>query len=237
MNAWIEELSTGLLRSPDADAAFALVLNSARKLGFDYCAYGLRLPLPVSKPRVFLLNNYLPEWGRQYEDAGYLAIDPTVLHGRRSQAPIVWTDALFANAREMWDAARSFGLTVGWAQSSFDANGVVGMLTLARSGEAMTESELRDGEPNMRYLVSASHYALSRALSSDMHEGPAVLLTARETEILKWLADGMTSKEVSDLLHISFDTVNFHVKNAITKLGAANKTGAVARAILLGLLG
>ena len=35
---------------------------------------------------------------------------------------------------------------------------------------------------------------------------------------------------------ISENTINFHMKNAITKLGAANKTAAVVRAAMRGLL-
>lgn len=237
MDAWVEELSTSLLRSVDKDTAFTQILEAAKSLGFEYCAYGLRLPFPIAKPKFFLVNTYPAAWCRQYEEAGYLAIDPTVLHGRRTQTPLVWSDALFVNTPELWDGARSFGLAVGWAQSSFDVDGAVGMLTLARSNEPMAANELQANEAKMSYLANASHHILSRAFSSETDRIFLAPLTVRETEILKWLADGKTSREVSGVLHISFDTVNFHVKNAITKLGATNKTAAVARAILRGLLG
>ena len=61
-------------------------------------------------------------------------------------------------------------------------------------------------------------------------------LTNREIEILKWTADGKTTQETSDILRISIDTVNFHVKNAISKLKSANRTAAVVQAAMLGLL-
>ena len=50
-------------------------------------------------------------------------------------------------------------------------------------------------------------------------------------------ADGKTTQETSDILRISIDTVNYHVKNAISKLRSANKTAATVRAAMLGLLG
>jgi len=61
-------------------------------------------------------------------------------------------------------------------------------------------------------------------------------LTAREVEVLKWTADGKTSGEVSEILCVSENTVNFHVKNAVAKLRTANKTAAVVKAAMLGLL-
>lgn len=61
-------------------------------------------------------------------------------------------------------------------------------------------------------------------------------LTDREIEVLKWSSYGKTSREVSEILIISVNTVNFHVKNAMMKLETANKTATVARASMLGLL-
>ena len=61
-------------------------------------------------------------------------------------------------------------------------------------------------------------------------------LTNREIEVLKWASYGKTSREISEILIISVNTVNFHVKNAMMKLETANKTATVARASMLGLL-
>jgi LuxR family transcriptional regulator len=54
--------------------------------------------------------------------------------------------------------------------------------------------------------------------------------------VLKWTGDGKTSSEISEILVLSTDTVNFHLKNAISKLGVANKTAAVVCAAMLGML-
>jgi LuxR family transcriptional regulator len=53
---------------------------------------------------------------------------------------------------------------------------------------------------------------------------------------LRWTADGKTSSEVGEILYISERTVNFHVNNALIKLGAANKTAGVIKAAALGFL-
>ncbi|GAB3353599.1 helix-turn-helix domain-containing protein [Lysobacter tyrosinilyticus] len=61
-------------------------------------------------------------------------------------------------------------------------------------------------------------------------------LSAREVEVLRWTAEGKTASEISQIVNISERTVNFHINNAMMKLDAANKTAAVVRAVVLGLL-
>ncbi|MCE0767951.1 helix-turn-helix transcriptional regulator, partial [Pseudonocardia kujensis] len=61
-------------------------------------------------------------------------------------------------------------------------------------------------------------------------------LTARETEILSLLADGRPNRAIAEELVISVDTVKRHVTHVLDKLAATNRTEAVARARVLGLL-
>ena len=61
-------------------------------------------------------------------------------------------------------------------------------------------------------------------------------LTERERDVLKLIASGKSSKEIARHLRISIGGVNFHILNAMKKLGAATRAHAVARAIFLGLL-
>jgi DNA-binding CsgD family transcriptional regulator len=62
------------------------------------------------------------------------------------------------------------------------------------------------------------------------------VLSPREREVLEWTACGKTSEEISCILELSVSAVNFHLKNLVFKLQCCNKTAAVARAALLGLL-
>lgn len=61
-------------------------------------------------------------------------------------------------------------------------------------------------------------------------------LTKREIEILNLVAQGYTSKEISETLFISFDTAETHRRNIITKLKAKNIANAVAIAMKSGIL-
>jgi LuxR family transcriptional regulator len=72
----------------------------------------------------------------------------------------------------------------------------------------------------------------ARARHGDM-KGP---LTRRELECLTWAARGKTTSEIADLLHLSAETVEFHLSNAMVKLGARNRPHAVAIACVRGVI-
>ncbi len=61
-------------------------------------------------------------------------------------------------------------------------------------------------------------------------------LTPRELEVLAWVAQGHPNKEIAERLAISQRTVKFHVSSIMGKLGAANRTEAVALAVQHGLI-
>ena len=61
-------------------------------------------------------------------------------------------------------------------------------------------------------------------------------LTAREFDVLAHLAEGLPNKAIAAALGISDQTVKFHVAAIIAKLGAANRTDAVRRAVRRGLV-
>jgi DNA-binding NarL/FixJ family response regulator len=56
-------------------------------------------------------------------------------------------------------------------------------------------------------------------------------LTAREVEVLQLLAFGHTNRDIADRLFISPDTVKTHLEHIFDKLGASDRTAAVAEAL------
>lgn len=62
------------------------------------------------------------------------------------------------------------------------------------------------------------------------------VLTNREVEILKLIADGCSNKLVADRLRISEDTVKGHVRNVLHRLKENDRTHAVAIALHRGFL-
>lgn len=61
-------------------------------------------------------------------------------------------------------------------------------------------------------------------------------LTVREHEVLRLVATGKTNQQIGVLLAVSTRTAKAHIERVIGRLGVANRTEAVARAISLGIL-
>ena len=76
-----------------------------------------------------------------------------------------------------------------------------------------------------------------RSLDVASDDGPPVEpLTGRETQVLELLAEGLPNKAIAVELGISDQTVKFHVASIGGKLGVANRTEAVRRALRRGLI-
>ncbi|QDV10893.1 Response regulator protein VraR [Rosistilla oblonga] len=96
-------------------------------------------------------------------------------------------------------------------------------LTRAASGE----------EPSSDSLLRK----IGESMSRSGKEAPPmdVPLTAREVQVLRHVALGLSNKEIGCSLNISVETVKEHVQNILRKLNAADRTDAAVRAVKMGL--
>jgi DNA-binding CsgD family transcriptional regulator len=76
----------------------------------------------------------------------------------------------------------------------------------------------------------------ARRTDSDRLEVPDEPLTPREHDVLELVAEGLSNKAIGARLGISDQTVKFHVASICGKLGVANRTEAVRRALRRGLI-
>ena len=60
-------------------------------------------------------------------------------------------------------------------------------------------------------------------------------LSEREKEMLRWVVEGLTNRQIADRTGITERTVNFHMNNAMGKLNVDNRAAAV-RAVVLGVV-
>jgi LuxR family transcriptional regulator len=231
-----QETLHGFAAAKTEAALLELLARAAKDLGFEYCALGMRAPLPLSNPRTVMFSNYPEAWQQRYQSEQYLRVDPTVAQGLASTRPMLWSEALFASSRPLWEDARAHGLQVGWAQPTHDLKGVASLLTFARAGDPVGRSEFQANAQKMHWLAHAAHAALANILAARPDGLGAVKLTEREVEVLRWAADGKTASESAEILAISERTVIFHIDNALRKLGAANKTAGVLKAAMLRLI-
>ena len=87
----------------------------------------------------------------------------------------------------------------------------------------------------------ALHPSVARKLMKEIKEpqqsrpGKGEMLTPREVEILQYLAQGLSNREIAETLTVSTRTVTTHVRNILDKLHLANRTQAALYAIEQGI--
>ncbi|WP_310451527.1 LuxR family transcriptional regulator [Sulfuritalea sp.] len=206
----------------------------ARSLGFEHSAYLIGVPGRGVGWRFVMTSNFPRPWQERYLKHGYHAIDPTIEHAKTSVLPLIWSSALFdqALARD----ARELGFNHGWTQPLRASNGKFGALTLARSQGAISADELEAKLPMMQWLAQVVHARLFREFLARQRNESSTRLSERELEVLRLASEGGTAGDIAELTGVGERTVNFHIANIISKLGATNKTHAVTLAMRLGLL-
>lgn len=65
---------------------------------------------------------------------------------------------------------------------------------------------------------------------------PQIALTAREVEVLSYVAQGLANRDIAERLGTASGTIKMHVQNILEKLGAADRTHAVMIAVRRGIL-
>ena len=108
---------------------------------------------------------------------------------------------------------------------------------------AAQRTDRGEGWVPIGYLARLNRAFDTAAVRSDPRRGsvtaaPGIVepLTSRELEVLQMLAVGQSNQAIADEFVVTLDTVKKHVSHVLGKLGAANRTEAVARARELGLI-
>jgi DNA-binding CsgD family transcriptional regulator len=96
-------------------------------------------------------------------------------------------------------------------------------------------SEAMPGEPEASSGEHLRHFDEAPAPSMRRPNDQANL-TVREREVLTWISLGKSAWEIGEILGIAKRTVDEHAQTAARKLGAANRTQAVAIAVRDGLI-
>ena len=238
MLEWIPLTISEIQSCEDLSKLKAIMIKIQKKLEYDFILYSIHISSSFKESSINYIGNFPSKWIQRYEEQDYSSIDPTVKHCISSNTPICWydfyshKDTLVTN---FFNEASQFGL-LGGVSIGFRINsGEVGILSLSKK-EILREEDSSYclAVMYMSSLQPYIHNALKIILSKENEKD--LYLTKRELECLSWIAEGKTSCEISSILKISENTVIFHIKNIIEKLEVSNRTQAISKAILLGLI-
>lgn len=114
-------------------------------------------------------------------------------------------------------------------------------LEVTGKGSIWLALSILDISPNQKNLDEVTvcellNFKTGKTIPFSSPEQTTLTLTKREIEVLKFVKDGLLSKEISNKLSISIHTVNTHRQRVLDKLGANNSMEAVTLASKLGII-
>lgn len=223
------------LKSDSQIADYAL--KKIDQYGFEYFHFRLIPRFGNALTNSKVITNYPNELIKRNEVNNLAFKNPIISHCQASISPIIWEEELFHESSILWEDKQTFGLRHGCSQAVHDASGATGILSLARSEPHLSEEEFHEKAADVLWLCNRLHASMcAKYLPQLIKQGPLNRLSVRESEVLKWTAEGKTASDIGMILNLTTRTVNFHISSAIRKMGANNKTSAVVIATKSGLL-
>jgi DNA-binding NarL/FixJ family response regulator len=111
-----------------------------------------------------------------------------------------------------------------------------GMAPPSPQGETLRAARKRIEQLGGTFEIGRGPYGGLELTISFPVEAP-VELTPRELEVIQLLTEGLSNKEIAQMLSISPRTVNFHLDNIYSKLGVSSRTEAAIYALRRGWAG
>ncbi len=247
----LDVLVTGVASAPDLQTLAECLLCVGQAIGLespavidDYSKYRV---LTVEDGMAFAsLLGWPAAAPEAWSEQKLYRFSPIAAVCRVTTRPFVWDAATVAEAVRAaahphqvdWPATPERGIYGGLTVPVHLPGARTGSVSwYARNPDVRPEAILREHQHALRNIGYCA-MDLIYALRMDKADSavPAPLLTEREVECLSWAALGLTDKEIGERINRSHTTARFHLDNAIGKLGARNRTQAVAVAVHKGLI-
>jgi LuxR family quorum sensing-dependent transcriptional regulator len=192
----------------------------------------------AARTPVVMMKHSDAGWAENYWRKGHFNLDPAI-HGAITRVqPFSWSDIengrLSKEARDLFSEIReAMPVDGGYVIPVHDEEGFAGFIALYHA------------DPNLSQKARAALkliglYAMERAkeLHSLRHINVAMTqvcpLTARQRQVLSFVADGKSDWDIGVILKIATATVNEHVEKAKELMGVKTRTQAVAIAVRRG---
>jgi predicted ATPase/DNA-binding CsgD family transcriptional regulator len=163
------------------------------------------------------------------------------VYGLRGTAGVAALRGEAERAARLWGAVEALQGAIGMRLSPLDRAhpDYEGLLDAARPrlGEAAWETALAKGrtmdpEEAIEYALGT----LVEAVPASPQDATVSLLSARESEVLALVADGLTNPQVAGRLYLSPRTVGQHLRSIYRKLGVPSRAAATREAVDRGLI-
>lgn len=236
----ISEFTEAIQRTQDMETLLVLFQKQIENLGFHSFTYWVIWPKEGPRQPLYI-STFRKDYSRHYIDNDFKNKDLAWYQTTRTILPFTWTRLLKGRSSDdpykiVFNESREFSIKSGGTIPYYGP----GLARAAISVACDYEQDKFDVQFKryQHYLQIIGSYLHEKIINLDIQQKAVDLpaLSAREREILLWIAKGKTNWEIGSILALSENTVKRHVQNICAKLKVVNKTQATAYAILHGII-
>ncbi|HEV7435278.1 MAG TPA: LuxR family transcriptional regulator [Pseudorhizobium sp.] len=212
---------------------------------YGFLFYRLALqPKLLREEEVTLVHRWPEEWTKIYRAKKYSTVDPVVRLLRVAEKPYRIRDAVFAlrnqprrgRLQRMIQDAAKHGMSDGYVFPVHGRTGLLGSLLVSGRPIDLSATELALFDAATRSALLRHLELRGYPLGLEKAEVAEPSLTKRELDVVRHLAEGLTSSEIARELGISSHTVDWYINGLQEKMKAKNRLHVVAIALRRGLV-
>lgn len=224
---WYKEKAEDFAGIKDSQQLAAQLQGIAKENQFERALLVLEFPTPFSRRKCAVITKGESTWLGPIDHDYVAPLRSSLEASARLIEAITWASDCDSVIFQSQDGAQTHGLTSGMTYTTVATSGVIYSLLFFRVGRVVTEQE--------RYTLSLQLRCISDLVKRagqrlGLEHAPGFELTPQEIDILRWTADGKCTYDVARIMGISENTVNYHVKKVLGKIGCVSKLQAVAHA-------
>ncbi len=226
--------------SPDRATFEQRLVKLAQGMDFGIVSAALAVEQPGQASQFVMIGNTPQAFMEASRSMDNTRRDPVHRRLKTWSVPFTYDQSLYVDedAASLWEGQAPFGYRTGIAMALHMPAGRHFLLGVDRPDPLPADDgQLTRMIADLQLLaVYAQETAVRVLLSEPENAMPAPKLSPRELEVLKWTKEGKSSWAVGEILSLSEHTVNFHLRNAVRKLGVSGKHMAILRAISMGII-
>ncbi len=249
LNGVLGEFSGRILQSSSSVELKALLGDVLAALGYRFFGYHVvkhavlhdsgsdRLPIGIF--------NLPEEWAADYVSSNHVDDDKVVELALAGKTPFHWESELARcpmtpKQRLILRKAEEAGLVDGYTLPLVSRDGEIAILTVFPDEQTKSFAQQKYNENLLYVLAQFFHIRALRVVMEERFVSTRgrkrSFLSGRERETALWISRGKSSWEIAQILGISEKSVEFYADSVKRKLNAVNRTQAVVKALLLGLI-
>ena len=152
---------------------------------------------------------------------------------------VLWNTQTWRSDKDLMYLLRNFPIMFGVTVPILNQDNILrGSITFLRD-HLLTVSELLDRTFEFKQMLFATQFTLENEITgalSRLTHPKELYLNSRQIDILRLLANGLSTEDVAKLLDVQLSTINYHLKTIYQVTNTNNRTTAVYRALKAGLI-